>query len=66
MLLLGLLIVRLQPEVGVCVCVPPGHCALLNAPPLLLLTVNVKSTVPQHVPLPTQLPPEHESDPLQP
>jgi hypothetical protein len=63
--LFGWLIVTLQPGTLVCDAVPPGHCDVLNAPPPLLFVVNVKSTVPQHTPLPTQLPPEHESEPLQ-
>jgi hypothetical protein len=61
----GRLMVALQPLELVCEVVPPGHSALSNTPPLLLLTVNVKSTVPQQTPLPTQLPPEQLSEPLQ-
>jgi hypothetical protein len=65
--LFGWLIVTLHAGLPVfCDAVPPGHCDVLNAPPPLLFVVNVKSTVPQHTPLPTQIPPEHESEPLQP
>ena len=43
MLSFGRLMVTLQPVGPLSVAVPPGHCAELNAPPLLLLTLNVNS-----------------------
>src|SRR5262245_52682194 len=42
MLLLGRLMVTLQPVGPFCAAVPPGHSAESNTPPELLLTLNVK------------------------
>ncbi|HWP64393.1 MAG TPA: hypothetical protein VNO26_00590 [Candidatus Limnocylindria bacterium] len=51
MLLFGRLMVTLQPAGPFCVAVPPGHCAELNKPPVLLFTVKVKFVLPhEHTP----------------
>ncbi|HYC54010.1 MAG TPA: hypothetical protein VEL28_03630, partial [Candidatus Binatia bacterium] len=49
---LGRRIVTSQPGWLDCDAVPPGHCAAVKAPPVLLWMVKVKSTVPQQTPFP--------------
>lgn len=63
---LGRRIVTLHPDTEpFCEAVPPGHSALSNTPPLLLLIVNVKFCVPQHTPLGVHVPDWHVSAPSQ-
>jgi hypothetical protein len=68
MLLFGRLMVTLHPAGPFWVAVPPGHSAESKTPPLLLLTVNVKSWLPHvqtplvpHTLLAQSLPASHSS-----